>query len=153
MQIHFKLRDNKMKNELKQTIIRAKGDELKYEFYDYFLTVLPINKNKVKIEGSHCNIFYALEYFRIGTLSKIKEYSISVGNRNELEENEEIKQLKFIKIYYQNITKQDFSEIIKNLRNFYLQCGVYIDCLVINSIIDLYYDKSGKFKEHLISKV
>ncbi|AZI33918.1 hypothetical protein [Kaistella carnis] len=142
-----------MKNELKQTIIRAKGDELKYEFYDYFVTIFPISIKKLKIEGSHCNIFYAREYFWIGALSKIKEYSIIVGDTNELEENEEIKQLKFHKIYYQNISKQDFSEIIENLRNFYLQCGVYIDCLVINSIIDLYYDKSGKSKEHLISKV
>jgi hypothetical protein len=135
-----------MKNELKQTILRAKGDELKYKFYCYFLNTFSIYNKKLKIEGSHENIFYAQEYFRIGNLSDVKEFSICSGNSKQVKDIEEIKQLKYLKIYYENLTRQEFSEIIKSVRNFYLQCGVYIDCLVIDSIIDLYYDESGKYK-------
>ena len=135
-----------MKNELKQTILRANGDELKYKFYCYFLNTFSIYNKKLKIEGSHENIFYEQEYFRIGNLSDVKEFSICGGNSKQVKDIEEIKQLKYLKIYYENLTRQEFSEIIKSVRNFYLQCGVYIDCLVIDSIIDLYYDESGKYK-------
>ena len=79
-------------------------------------------------------------------MSDVKEFSICSGNSKQVKDIEEIKQLKYLKIYYENLTRQEFSEIIKSVRNFYLQCGVYIDCLVIDSIIDLYYDESGKYK-------
>ena len=93
-----------MKNELKQTILRAKGDELKYKFYCYFLNTFSIYNKKLKIEGSHENIFYEQEYFRIGNLSDVKEFSICGGNSKQVKDIEEIKQLKYLKIYYENLT-------------------------------------------------
>lgn len=120
---------------------QARANELKENFYSTFLMKCLFSSPNILIPGSHHEAFKTKRCFHIYSYhtKELQKYARDL-NIPECSPNDLIQSLYDLDIYYENLSVFEFEDIITSLRDFYYNCGIYIDLEVVEKITSTYFE-------------
>lgn len=124
--------------------LKSQANKLKELFLTSFLERTISAYTDLIIEGSHHNEYQMTSFMNLHfyTNSALKNYAGLIQKKTPPKFSNEFNLLISEKIYYENISKKEFTNIIHIVRDNFFRFGIYIDIEIVNKIIELYNNNS-----------